>query len=195
MREIWAGNAHYTVDPRWRGPQAIRLAGEPTTIGWALREVLLAAVLCSRATETQHGTWQLSGEDWERSLLATAIDSGIDADSARAAASPVEVRDCPADVRCSLHRKSDHADLYFQGQPELVLPRCEAMLDTHGRRWAMDLGDIEERVAAMRSRGLAVIAFARHTLEAVRPLAASDCTHGLILVGLVGLLVAPIAMR
>jgi magnesium-transporting ATPase (P-type) len=195
VKEIWAGNAHYTVDPRWRGPQAIRLAGEPTTIGWALREVLVAAVLCSRATETQSGAWQLSGEEWEKALLATAIDSGIDPGSVRADASPVEGEQCPTDVRCSLHRKPDGADLYLQGEPEQVLPRCEAMLDTHGRRWTLDPADIEERVAAMRARGLAVIAFARNTLEAVRPLAVTDCTQGLILVGLVGLLVGPIALR
>jgi hypothetical protein len=33
VREIWAGNARYSVDPLYSGPQTIRLAGEPTTIG------------------------------------------------------------------------------------------------------------------------------------------------------------------
>jgi hypothetical protein len=69
------------------------------------------------------------------------------------------------------------------------------MLDTHGRRWPLEATDVLERAAAMRARGLSVVAFARGKLAQVRPLTATDCQSGLLLIGLVGLLIAPLTLR
>jgi magnesium-transporting ATPase (P-type) len=196
VREIWAGNARYSVDPLYSGPQTIRLAGEPTTIGWALREVLIAATLCNHATASHCGDkWQFSGDDSDQALLATAIDGGIDADTLRASAPRIAELHCTADTQATLHQCPDGADIYVKGEPEQVLQGCDAMLDTHGRRWPLEATDVLERAAAMRARGLSVVAFARGKLAQVRPLTATDCQSGLLLIGLVGLLIAPLTLR
>jgi magnesium-transporting ATPase (P-type) len=196
VKEIWAGNAHYSVDSRCRGPQSIRLAGDPTTIGWALREVLIAATLCNHATASRDGDdWRFAGDDADQALLATAVNGGIDPAAARATSPLIEELDCDSDTQASLHGNMGGADLYLRGTPESILPACEAMLDTHGRRWALDAADVEERAAAMRARRLSVVAFARGKLSQVRPLTAADCQSSLILIGLVGLLIAPLTLR
>jgi cation-transporting ATPase F len=196
LREIWAGNAHYTVDPRHAGPEAIRLAGEPTTIGWALREVLLAATLCNDAAATRQGDgWQLQGNETDQALLAAAIKGGIDPAATRGAMPRCGGLTFPPTWQATLHGSDDGARLYLKGEPERVLPSCIAMLDTHGRRWALDPADIEERAAAMRERCLSVVAFARGALGQVRPLTTADCNQGLILIGLVGMFLAPAVLR
>lgn len=196
VQEIWAGNAHYTIDSDSVGPDAIRLAGDRTTIGWALREVLVAATLCNDAVITRHGSdWQIDGNAADHALLAAAIKGGIDPAVVRNTAPRVgELASSPG-WQATMHRSHDGAQLFLKGAPENVLPRCIAMLDTHGRRWALDATDVEERAAAMRKRRLSVVAFARGVLNELHPLTTADCSHGLIFIGLAGLFLAPVILR
>jgi cation-transporting P-type ATPase F len=192
VQEIWAGNAHYTVASSDAGPDAIRIAGDRTTVGWALREVLVAATLCNDAAVKRHGgDWQIDGNATDRALLAAAIKGGLDPTVIRDAAPRIgELAQVP-DWQATAHLSNHGAQLFLKGSPESVLSRCCAMLDTHGRHWALDPADVEERAAAMRQRSLSVVAFARGALNEIRPPTAADCGQDLIFVGLAGLLLEP----
>jgi magnesium-transporting ATPase (P-type) len=196
VQEIWAGNAHYTVASSDAGPDAIRLAGDRTTIGWALREVLVAATLCNNAAVKRHdGDWQVDGNAADQALLAAAIKGGIDPTLIRDTSPRIGELVRLPDWQATAHRGSDGTQIFLKGTPESILPRCNAMLDTHGRRWDLDPADVEERVAAMRERCLSVVAFARGVLNELRPPTVADCSQDLIFVGLAGLMLAPAMLR
>jgi magnesium-transporting ATPase (P-type) len=157
---------------------------------------LVAATLCNDAAVKRHGEdWQFDGSAADQALLAAAIKGGIDPTAIRGTTPRVgELAHAP-DWQATAHRRNGGAQIFLKGTPESILPRCNAMLDTHGRHWALDPTDVEERVAAMRERCLSVVAFARGILNELRPPTVADCSQGLIFVGLAGLMLVPAMLR
>jgi hypothetical protein len=170
VREIWAGNAHYTVADGDDG--TIALAGQPVTVGWALREVLVAGVLASDPS-ARHAKTVRSGiaDSTAAALLALAAKGGLDA----------------AALRDTRHGDGQG---YVKGAVASLLPACIDMLDTHGRRWPLDTTEIAERAVTMIRKGLAVLALARQA-----DIGADANTRrwpsALTFVGLVGLATTP----
>lgn len=170
--EIWAGNAHYRVKDG-----IIRLADMPATVGWALKEVLVAGALCNNAADAT-----------ELALLSAAKAGRLDEPTlsevfpwlAEVAATP----DHP--VMATLHETVGTRVIYAKGPLDRLLPACMDMLDTHGRNWPLDAEDIVERAALMVANGIQVVALARkaHVATTLSP---ADLTAGLTFVGLVGL--------
>jgi magnesium-transporting ATPase (P-type) len=78
VREIWAGNAYYQVGGGGEHG-VIALAGQPATIGWALKEVLVAGVLCNdAAVHREEGRWRVAGDPTEGALLVAARKGKLD---------------------------------------------------------------------------------------------------------------------
>jgi calcium-translocating P-type ATPase len=184
VREVWAGNAHYEVG------DDIRLAGQPATIGWALKEVLVAGALCNDAAlHRQDDRWQVAGDPTEGALLIAARKGRLD--EATLASVLPRVDELPFDAgrqsMATLHQaEGDERVIYVKGAVEKLLPACADMLDTHGRHWPLDAESIAERAADMADDGLRVLALARKA-HADDTLAADDITTGLTFVGLVGM--------
>ncbi|HTY02422.1 MAG TPA: hypothetical protein VMC81_01710 [Rhodocyclaceae bacterium] len=172
VREIWAGNAHYRVMDG-----SIRLADMPATVGWALKEVLVAGALCNNAADAA-----------DLALLAAARAGRLD-EPTLAEVFPwlAEVLPTPQQpVMATLHETAGAHVIYAKGPLERVLPACVDMLDTHGRNWPLDAETIAERAAVLCARGVQVVALARKT-QAAPTLAPADLIRGLTFVGLVGI--------
>lgn len=170
--EIWAGNAHYRVKDG-----IIRLADLPATVGWALKEVLVAGALCNNASDAT-----------ELALLSAAKAGRLDEPTlsevfpwlAEVAATP----DHP--VMATLHETVGTRVIYAKGPLDRLLPACVDMLDTHGRNWPLDAEDIVERAAALVAQGMQVVALARKSHGGMK-LSAMDLNGGLTFIGMVGI--------
>ncbi len=191
VREIWAGNAHYTIAD---GPEsAIELADQPVTIGWALREVLVAGALCNDASLYQErGRWKMTGDPTEGALLVLARKARLD-ETARRQGEP-RLDELPFEAArqtmATLHDVQGQHRLYVKGAIERLLPACVDMLDSHGRPWPLEAADIAERATAMARNGLRVLALARRTDTALA-ITPEHLTAGLTFLGLVGMVDPP----
>ncbi|MBI4998589.1 MAG: cation-transporting P-type ATPase [Rhodocyclales bacterium] len=192
VREIWAGNAHYKVGGGEHG--AIELAGQPATIGWALKEVLVAGVLCNdAAVSREDGRWQVAGDPTEGALLVAARKGKLDEATLRELFPRLDELpfDAGRQAMATLHDAGGEQNvIYVKGAVERLLPACEDMLDTHGRRWPLDAESIEERAADLAADGLRVLALARKAHHG-DTLAGEDVAAGLTFVGLVGMIDPP----
>jgi magnesium-transporting ATPase (P-type) len=195
VREIWAGNANYAVTGAGYGTEGgITLAGRPTTVGWALKEVLVAGALCNDASlHREHGHWRIGGDPTEAALLVAARKGGLDEGTLRALSPRIDELpfDSARQTMATLHQLDGGRLIYVKGALERILPTCSAMLDTHGRHWPLDPEEVEERAVAMTGRGLRVLALARKPLPEERPLTAAELAGDLVLVGLVGMIDPP----
>jgi calcium-translocating P-type ATPase len=191
VREIWAGNARYTVADGAQG--AIELAAQPATIGWALREVLVAGVLCNDASlYHENGRWRMTGDPTEGALLLAARKGKLDEAALRLASPRIDELpfDATRQAMATLHDRQGQRWLYVKGAVERLLPACVDMLDTHGRPWPLEAEDIAERAAAMARNGLRVLALARR-MDAAECVMPEHLTAGLTLLGLVGMVDPP----
>jgi len=192
VREIWAGNAHYQVGGGEHG--MIALAGQPATVGWALKEVLVAGVLCNdAAVHREEGRWRVAGDPTEGALLVVARKGKLDEATLRDLFPRLDELpfDAARQAMATLHDAGGERNIiYLKGAVERILPSCADMLDTHGRRWPLEAEDIAERAAAMAAEGLRVLALARKA-HAGANLTEADIGGGLTFVGLVGMVDPP----
>ncbi|MBU1237493.1 MAG: cation-transporting P-type ATPase [Gammaproteobacteria bacterium] len=192
VREIWAGNAHYNVSGDDHG--GVELAGQPATIGWSLKEVLVAGVLCNDAAlRREEGHWQMAGDPTEGALLVAARKGKLDETTLRELFPRLDELpfDSSRQAMATLHDAGGEQNvIYVKGAVERILPACADMLDTHGRHWPLDAESIAERAAAMAAGGLRVLALARkaHMGES---LGEADIGTGLTFVGMVGMVDPP----
>jgi calcium-translocating P-type ATPase len=188
VREIWAGNAHYRVATGEHG--GIELAGQPATVAWALKEVLVAGVLCNDAAlHREEGRWQVAGDPTEGALLIAAHKGRLDVATLRELFPRLDELpfDAARQAMATLHDAGGEQNvIYVKGALERLLPACTDMLDTHGRHWPLDAESLEERAATMAADGLRVLALARKS-HAGEHLAEGDIVAGLTFVGLIGM--------
>ncbi len=188
VREIWAGNAHYKVGAGEHG--AIELAGQPATIGWALKEVLVAGVLCNdAASRREAGRWHVAGDPTEGALLIAARKGKLDEATLRDLFPRLDELPFEAarQAMATLHDAGGEQNIiYLKGAVERLLPACADMLDTHGRRWPLDTESVVERAAEMAARGMRVLALARKA-HAGDTLSEDNIAAGLTFVGMVGM--------
>lgn len=173
VKEIWAGNAHYRVEA-----DGIRLADQPATVGWALKEVLVAGALCNNRSDPI-----------ELALIDAARMGRID-EPTLAEVFPwlAEVPATPQQpMLATLHESAGTRVIYVRGPLASVLPACEDMLDPHARRWPLATEDVTERAAALGAMGLQVTALARKQHQSMTTLTAADLRSGLTLIGFVGI--------
>lgn len=191
VRDIWAGNAHYAVTGG--EPGGIELAGQPATVGWALKEVLVAGALCNDAAiRREADRWQITGDPTEAALLVAARKGKLDEATLRDLFPRLDELpfDASRQAMATLHQEVDERIVYVKGALERLLPACADMLDTHGRHWPLDAESIAERAAAMAANGLRVLALARKAHDS-DTLADADIAAGLTFVGLVGMVDPP----
>jgi calcium-translocating P-type ATPase len=197
VSEILAGGAHFRVSGTGYAPEGgVAGAAGPAQLEGALRELLLAGVLCNDATlrESAEG-WRITGDPTEAALLVAARKLGLMEAEARSLLPrqgelPFE---SARQFMLTVHEVEGVRVAIYKGAVERLLPRCGRMLDAGGK--AVDV-DREAQLAAahrMAGDGLRVLAFARRTLAADEdPVAAPDAgAHELVFLGLQGMLDPP----
>jgi magnesium-transporting ATPase (P-type) len=165
VREILAGSEHFEVSGDGYAPHGqITREGSPAQLEGALREVLLAGVLCNDATLSHRaGGWEITGDPTEAALLVAARKLGLDDGAARALFPRVE--ELPFDsvnqFMATCHEGEAGKVVFLKGALERLLPRCNHRLDARGHPVPLDREAVVARAREMASRGLRVLAFAR----------------------------------
>lgn len=164
VQALWAGGKAYTVTGVGYAPRGeVLLDGAPAELAGALRETLLAGLLCNDAALIRHGeTWQHSGDPTEVALLTAAYKAGLDAghseDHPRVAMLPFE---SARQYMATAHARGTRRLIFAKGAPEQLLARCVTQLDAAGREIPFDHAAAEAAASAMARRGLRVLALAR----------------------------------
>lgn len=159
----------------------------------ALRHFLKAGVLCNDAElAKEEDCWQIRGDPTEGALVVAAAKAGLEArtlrsDHARHDAIPFESE---RKYMATLHKEDGKRLLLVKGAPDRLLEMCHRVRDGN-QDSELDVALWEERIQALSSRGLRVLALAEKPIHDDRKLEDDHAEEGLILLGLVGLLDPP----
>ena len=158
VQELYAAGQQLRLEELWPDGQAAHgSVPDPLQGNRALRELLLAGLLCSDARPSSHEG--LVGDPTETALLAAAQRAGFDHAEAhrqhpRRDALPFEAE---LQVMATLHGSER---IVVKGSLEAVLPRCRWQCGSDGDRDPLDPGAIQAAVDTMAGQGERVLAFA-----------------------------------
>lgn len=193
VREVLAGGQRFQVSGDGYAPHgAVTRDGAAATLAGALREVLLAGVLCNDATlARREGRWEITGDPTEAALLVLARKLGLEEEEARVLLPRTEEMpfDSARQFMATAHQTEAGRVVFAKGAVERLLPRCDHQLDAEGQPAPLDEEGILEQARDMAARGLRVLAFARCPQMEVSLEGAVDA--GLCFLGLAAMLDPP----
>jgi cation-transporting ATPase F len=194
VRAVWAGGRRHGVGGQGYGVEG---ALEPSAAAGgdaALRETLLAGVLCNDASLRRDGHhWRITGDPTEAALLVAARKGGLDETTLRAVFPRLDELpfDAGRQTMATLHEIEGDRVAYAKGALERLLPACAAMLAADGREVPVDVAAIEAEAGALARQGMRVLALAHVHLPDVHALDAGHLDLGLVFLGLAGMLDPP----
>ncbi|MBS0356138.1 MAG: HAD-IC family P-type ATPase [Proteobacteria bacterium] len=196
VRAAFAGSQRYDFSGDGYSPRgAVSANGtglaEPPA---ALRELLLAGVLCNDAglREEEGGDWQITGDPTEAALLVAARKAGFDEEALGTAMPRLDeiAFDSARQFMATLHRSDGGCVVMLKGAPEVVLRRCTNMRDSDGGMVPLDAQAVHEVARGMATEGLRVLAFACLS-TAAETLDETALADGLCFLGLQAMLDPP----
>ena len=157
VQHIHAGGALLSLERLWPDGESDGVRGDPLSRNLALRETLLAGLLCNDARPSQRQG--LVGDPTETALLQSAQTLGLDReqvlnDHPRRDAIPFSSEQ---QFMATLHGSER---ILMKGSVEAVLARCSRQVGADGSGEPLDRPAIEAAVAAMAGAGERVLAFA-----------------------------------
>jgi len=199
VRTLWVGGDRIPVSGSGYAPDGhLGEAAFPPAIDGALRELLLAGILCNDAGLARHeGHWQIAGDPTEGALLVVARKAGLDEATLQALFPRRDVLPFDAATQCmaTAHEIEGQPVVYVKGAIERLLPCCTTMLAADGRGVPVDAAAIERHAEAMAAHGERVLAFARivgaGTASAEGALSHAALAGGLEFIGLAGMIDPP----
>jgi cation-transporting ATPase F len=193
VREIYAGGVRTTVSGSGYTPSG--KIGEGHNVAGALRECLLAGVLCNDAGLSRSNRhWEVVGDPTEGALLVAARKAGLDERTLQKLFPRLDEIpfDSARQYMATLHEIEGVRLAYFKGALEQLLPRSTSMLDGNGLTVALRKEEIEVSARSMAAEGLRVLAVARLTAAgSTMSLDVTSADAGLQFVGLVGMVDPP----
>ena len=158
VQEVYAGGELVPIEDLWPGEDAAGPARpDPLAANAALRETLLAGLLCNDARLGQEGA--AVGDPTETALLVAAHAAGMDHGRAhdRHPRRDVIPFESEQQFMATLHGSER---ILVKGSVEAVMGRCDEQLAADGRPEPIDRDAIHAAVNAMAARGERVLAFA-----------------------------------
>jgi len=198
VQELYAGGDLFLVSGSGYAPEGeITREGEPGALpeDAALRECLIAGLLCNDAALTQvEGEWRVEGDPTEAALVVSARKAGLEREPfseslPRLDAIPFESQ---YQYMATLHGNPERHVVYLKGAVESVLERCSLALSSTGELMPPNLDVCNREAARMAEKGLRVLAFAR-TGRGISDAALDhgDVAEGLTFLGLQGMIDPP----
>ncbi|MBP9805459.1 MAG: cation-transporting P-type ATPase [Candidatus Accumulibacter sp.] len=192
VRELYAGGERTTVSGSGYSPTG--RIGQGAKVDGALRECLLAGVLCNEAgLNRSGGQWEVVGDPTEGALLVVARKAGLDELSLQKLFPRLDEIpfDSARQYMATLHDIEGAHFAYFKGALEQLLPRSVSMLDTSGMAVVLRREEIEMAARSMAAGGLRVLALARRAAGSATTLDVASAATGLQFIGLVGMVDPP----
>ncbi len=195
VREIWAAGEAFTVTGHGYGSNGkVEIAGQPVDILGALRETLLAGVLCNdaRLVHESHGV-TVAGDPTEGALLVAAKKAGLDEGTLNAVFPRRDELPFESErqTMATLHDMEGEPMVYAKGALEKILPACATMLDAAGEEVPLTPETIHQAAFRMAQDGLRILALARVKLGPEEHLDQERLRTGLLFLGLVGMMDPP----
>lgn len=162
-----------------------------------LGHLLRAAVLCneSRLQAAGDGRFEVVGDPMEAALLVAGLKAGIDHDLLGKQFPRTDLIPFEPDRRfmASLHHSHDgRSEIYIKGAPEQVLAMCNWQKSAAGDLEPLNAFFWEEQLEKMAVLGQRVLAVAfKPAHQDHRTLTFKEVDHGLIMLGLLGLMDPP----
>ncbi len=192
VREIYAGGERTTVSGSGYAPNG--KVGDGQNVGGALRECLLASVLCNDAALSRSNRqWEVVGDPTEGALLVAARKAGLDERTLQKLFPRLDEIpfDSARQFMATLHEIEGVRRAYFKGALEQLLPRSLSMLDRAGLAMPLRREEIEAAARSMAAAGLRVLAVARLAAGSTKSLEVASADSGLQFIGLVGMVDPP----
>lgn len=194
VRALWCAGQGYTVEGQGYSPKGrIQLNGAPAIVDGALRESLLAGVLCNDASLAKTGPpWKITGDPTEAALLVVARKGGLDEHTLRALFPRQD--ELPFDANrqfmATVHQRDGERIVYLKGALERLLPLCTTQLAIDGQVVPLDCASVEAAAHAYAEQGLRILLLARRVFAQNLPLTVAS-RENLCLIGLVGMIDPP----
>lgn len=191
VQAIYAGGALYQVSGVGYVPEGeIRQDGQPVQVTGALRQCLLAGLLCNDAgLEHRDGRWVISGDPTEAALLVVAAKAKLQRHEEenvhrRQDTVPFE---SSYQYMATLHVPNK---VFVKGALEKILSRSTTQLGADGQEEPLDVSSIECVASELADQGLRVLAFAtgRHDGELLSHV---HLSKGLVFLGLQAMIDPP----
>jgi magnesium-transporting ATPase (P-type) len=166
-------------------------AAEPRLI-----ELARAGVLCNDAQlrQKKNGDWRLEGDPTEGALLTLGVKAGLDIADEQGARPRTDLIPFESEHRFMATLHHDHEGngvVWLKGAPERVLEMCRHQRTADGEA-PLDEAYWQARIEELARRGQRVLALASKTCASdKRELRFDDVEHGLVLLGLTGLIDPP----
>ncbi|WP_313953477.1 cation-transporting P-type ATPase [Accumulibacter sp.] len=192
VRELYAGGVKTTVSGSGYSPDG--KVGEGEAVVGALRECLLAGVLCNDAGLTSDdGHWAIVGDPTEGALLVAARKAGLDETALLKQYTRLDEIpfDSARQYMATSHQIEGVHLAYFKGALEQLLPRSVSMLAADGQPSELRKDEIENAARNLAAEGMRVLAVARLVASAAMALDESTADAGLEFVGLIGMIDPP----
>jgi calcium-translocating P-type ATPase len=183
VRSIWAGGVRY------EGSDALLRDGRPAEPDEdpPLAATLLAGVLANEAGAEAFGRGEASGDPTELALYAVASRAGVDPLRARREHRELDILPFESDARymATLNAASGLHRIHLKGAPEVIVERCERMLEGAGSV-PIRRDEVREAAEGLAAEGLRVLAMAYLDTEGDR-LDGAALAGGWTLCGLQGM--------
>ena len=195
VREIWTDDAIFSVTGHGYSPKGhIESIGQAITITGALRETLLAGVLCNDARLVHEGDgWRILGDPTEGALLVAARKGELDEGTLNSVFPRLDELpfDSTRQYMATLHEIEGARIVYVKGAVEKILPACSIRLDLQGHEALLAPEKIQSAALRMAENGLRVLAIARSELNSGQQLEHGHLDRNLVFLGLVGMIDPP----
>ena len=202
VQGIYAGGQFYQVTGVGYDAEGdLTLDGKPMDApeAGAIRESLVAGLLCNDShLQEQDGEVSVAGDPTEGALIVAAQKAGLKRQDLENAFPRLDTIPFESQFQymATLHsRKKDDSQgnvMYVKGSVDVLLPRCDNMLDADGKTVPANTEEITRNVETMAAQGLRVLAFAFKDLPAeTTDIRHEDTEADLIFIGLQGMIDPP----
>jgi cation-transporting P-type ATPase F len=198
VSRIWAGGDLFEVTGGGYEPNGEIRFGEQSVdlqSNQALHEALMAGLLCNDSQLVRKNErLEVEGDPTEAALIVAAQKAALDPKQSGERLPRVDVIPFESEhmFMATLHRSDGGHVIYKKGSLEVILERCDKVLDKAGKEAPLDRDAVLRIMDDMTGQGLRVLAFASRRLPADHSkLAHEDVEGGLTLLGLQGMIDPP----